>query len=830
MDGNIMKQTSWFLLIKKDNLEDGNARFLSFMDGYHEMYLPNDFEPKVKDGWVFYEFNNPIPEEIWDYVQVEAQKFVDIKWVEYYDAKDIEYDHIDVYFRRGDLGTRKDLQIVGFVDYREQIDEFLISNRMKEIYLVASIPKGWRQTVVDRIIESEDETTEDRWVLDKDKLSTDFKSILYTEDETTATKVRIDDVVITDELMLTEYVKKMNKFISVKDVNAWVGGSVTVGSGGTYATWAAVGSDAGTFTSAGLATAVSNTTEAQAIFTNAAATYDMEMDGGDYTFSFAGNNFGFIMQTSTSGDISFHNFRFKRTSSASSSAFACISISSTTTVKIYDSFYDGQNYTSSGFRISNSSSIMNVYNNIIYDLGPSSIGIQVDSNDGNTSSIYENNTLVDCVEGFDLNNNDGNLVNNVCVNNSAGDYNAVGSLSTFSKCASSDTTGSEASLRSLTASNIFDSLVDTDGDFLVPTGVESLHETGTTVTITGHNDYYNGVSITAGKEDIGAKGNPLRAWTGGNVTVGSGGTYTSWKQLTDFTGTFASNGTATALEASVQTVDITFVNDVGNYEMTLDGDGYGFDHSSTRFGFIIQPTSTGKVYVKNFSFTRSTGASSAYAAVIIGGASNSGTVYLIDNIFNAGGYSCSGYRINNSAPIVYMYNNILYNSGVSSKGVVVDSSDGNVSSIYENNVIFDFAEGFDMNSNTGTLKNNSCFDNSTRDYSDVGSLTAFDKCASSDTTGSEAGLRNLVAATVFQSLTDTDENFLWPVRDESLFGAGVNPTITGHITYYNGVDIVTDDVDVGANGLTPRILVVVVAIKKALSTKINIGSRIGSFY
>ena len=71
------------------------------------------------------------------------------------------------------------------------------------------------------------------------------------------------------------------------------------------------------------------------------------------------------------------------------------------------------------------------------------------------------------------------------------------------------------------------------------------------------------------------------------------------------------------------------------------------------------------------------------------------------------------------------------------------------------------------------LRNEACFDNSAVDYNNVGgSFGDLLKCASSDTTGS-AGFQNLVASTVFQSVVNTDSNFVMPVKGEALNGAGV---------------------------------------------------------
>jgi len=94
------------------------------------------------------------------------------------------------------------------------------------------------------------------------------------------------------------------------------------------------------------------------------------------------------------------------------------------------------------------------------------------------------------------------------------------------------------------------------------------------------------------------------------------------------------------------------------------------------------------------------------------------------------------------------------------------------------------------------VSNCASYDNTTNDYNGTANI-AFSKCASSDATGSEAGLQSRTFATDFEDATD----FL-PTTDGALYGAGATVAVSGHIEYLNDITIVTGDVDIGANGLT----------------------------
>jgi hypothetical protein len=82
-----------------------------------------------------------------------------------------------------------------------------------------------------------------------------------------------------------------------------------------------------------------------------------------------------------------------------------------------------------------------------------------------TASIFENNTFIGGAKGIDCGNFNFKMNNNFTARTSAG-YYATASLGTFTKCASTDNTGSAASLRSLSAATYFvDTAITSDTNF-----------------------------------------------------------------------------------------------------------------------------------------------------------------------------------------------------------------------------------------------------------------------------------------------------------------------------------------------------------------------------
>lgn len=291
------------------------------------------------------------------------------------------------------------------------------------------------------------------------------------------------------------------------------------------------------------------------------------------------------------------------------------------------------------------------------------------------------------------------------------------------------------------------------------------------------------------------------AWVGGAVTVGSGGIYATWTALGADAGTFTSHGTATQISALTYSTNSGFTNTYGIYNMILDGGNYLLTATNRAVHGIVwnaEGSSAGNE-MRNFNMNRTTNETSGISNIYLWGVDNISTINIHHNIINGTHNDTrytNGIRCSDNTPIVNIYSNVIYGCN---KGMELTQI--NNSSKVENNTIYDCATyGIGAGNFAISMSNNASFDAGT-DYANTGSLLVFSKCASSDATGSEVGLQSLVAATVFQSVTSTDSIFLWPVQGDALDSAGVNPTITGHDTYYNNVSIVEDDVNIGANGI-----------------------------
>jgi len=297
-----------------------------------------------------------------------------------------------------------------------------------------------------------------------------------------------------------------------------------------------------------------------------------------------------------------------------------------------------------------------------------------------------------------------------------------------------------------------------------------------------------------------AKVKDKNAWVGGSVTVGSDGDYATWALLVADLGTFTSDGTATQISNVTETISSILGNSVSSYTMILDGGNYKINHVN-RIMYYTPESSTGTGIIKNFHTVRTAdAAANTVPAIVTTDVSTSITYSFYNNKFDGGGFNGRGLDLSDNTPICDVYNNLFinYNGNIGSIGLKTTLV--NTSTVISGNTFLNCDIGLDFNSQDMEAQNNASFCTST-DYFSTGSLTMFSKCASSDATGSEAGLQSLVANTVFQSTTSTDVNFLYPVKDEALYGAGANPTISGHDTYFNNYPIILGDVDIGANGL-----------------------------
>ena len=148
-----------------------------------------------------------------------------------------------------------------------------------------------------------------------------------------------------------------------------------------------------------------------------------------------------------------------------------------------------------------------------------------------------------------------------------------------------------------------------------------------------------------------------------------------------------------------------------------------------------------------------------------------------NNMFNLGGLQGTGIYSDNVGAPLYISNNTFYNGGTYC--IYIDTLDGNINSIYSNNNMCGTAVGIVMNNNAGTLRNNiACTGGA--NYSNIGAITGINNFGTDATgadgnfaVGSSGNQINQVAANGFQSLVNTDANFLDIIAGGIFDGAGV---------------------------------------------------------
>jgi hypothetical protein len=290
----------------------------------------------------------------------------------------------------------------------------------------------------------------------------------------------------------------------------------------------------------------------------------------------------------------------------------------------------------------------------------------------------------------------------------------------------------------------------------------------------------------------------------GTYTVGTSGDYANRSlfaaDLTTLTGDLTGNQISNITENSNSLFNIV----LSGYKFVMDGNGYtvnvAFDSDLNSIAF----NGPGSATFKNNIYDRTVAAASIITGVFT--VINTVTPFTLC-IYNNTIINNSGAVFRQATPntIVNMYNNISNSIAI---GIVIDANDDNPNSIFESNTFYNNTyAGITINNATSTYNNNVCFNNSSRNFESIGSATGNNN-ASSDATAADINWSsgsnnqiNLVAANEFESLVSTDANFLLPVKNGNLNGAGINPIISGHTTYYNGVSIVLGDVDIGAKGL-----------------------------
>jgi hypothetical protein len=278
-------------------------------------------------------------------------------------------------------------------------------------------------------------------------------------------------------------------------------GSYTVGSGGDYATWKAAFDDFYNQTLTGnlTITQISDVTETstRTITTNL-DTFTLTLTSsvphlGDptkgwlTTLNYATNlTFAFLSGLAGTGTCEIKNLKFSV--SASLLVLFVHYSGSTATTKIHDNLVVEGNYVGNFIEI-NSNATLVFYNNVVNHM--SKLWLKT----GGTAKGVRNCVAYNCATGFGASGDA--LYNCAAFNCVTADFGAQ--TGTFTKCASSDATGSEAALRSLTAANCFASVDKTKSNFLDILQGGPLWETGNASVSSGQTTDIRGRTIPNGK-------------------------------------------------------------------------------------------------------------------------------------------------------------------------------------------------------------------------------------------------------------------------------------------------------------------------------------------
>lgn len=303
------------------------------------------------------------------------------------------------------------------------------------------------------------------------------------------------------------------------DDNSISSGSYTIGSGGDYATWALAAADLANLTGALTLTQITAVTESGNIaFAITLGGYTLTCTstahGGNpssamkITLDSALN--GFALSQEGPGTLVFDNMFLERVQSVAANVYdiGINNILASHTLKICNILISGLGNGGKGIDEKDNTLPISVFNCMVWG---KSVGVSK-SLLANAGTKWENITVYNCGTGVDAGTQAVQLRNVACYGNTT-DFANIGS-STGYNCASDDATAADGNW-STGSGNVtngdpatdFESVTASDGAaFLQPTTGGALYQAGSNVTISGHTDYINGVTIETDDVDIGAKG------------------------------------------------------------------------------------------------------------------------------------------------------------------------------------------------------------------------------------------------------------------------------------------------------------------------------------
>lgn len=305
----------------------------------------------------------------------------------------------------------------------------------------------------------------------------------------------------------------------------------------------------------------------------------------------------------------------------------------------------------------------------------------------------------------------------------------------------------------------------------------------------------------------------LNAISSGSYTVGASQNYATWALFGADLTTLVGNLTGTQKTAITETAICNINIALAGYALTLTSDtnplgNFGAGWLITANMALIQygvfeiacssAVAGGKINISKLNVKKGTGAITTYGCLLDMLTATSNISYNIsDSIFNGNGLDLINVRSYAGNPVtpINIFNCVSVNAVGGASGYGVGFVFASPTSLVMENCTAYGNTGataaktggmWNYSNSALTFKNNASFGN-TKDYTyattsalGLGGTTA-SKCASSDSSGSEAGLRSLTAANQFQSLTLADgDPFLKLKVGSALLGAGAAPGIAAN--------------------------------------------------
>ena len=424
-------------------------------------------------------------------------------------------DYIYGIFKVGDLEgkeTMRDGALVTYID--PDVWNPDISDHMKKVFAIIKLNKSvWLdkcKSSIQPIEDSDGKLLHERaFAIDFDEIETELKLNSYTSNLRSGQKQEIIDGTKLSISFLKDVtnIEKRGLF----DLNAVSSGSFTVGSGGSYTTWALASADMIDLTGNLTFTQISNITDSANLFifgqqvgSNILTMTSDTPPNGDptaghiWTWAGAAGNLAisYKFKSTASSVVNLEKFNMDCTGAGFNSQSFIVqnTFSDVGLYNIRDNIFNGGAGPRRGIDLRSDTSTLSVWNNKLFNYsGAFGAGIYVVTDSLHANSRIENNSVDNCQVGIEMNSLAGTLNNNVCTNNTT-DFKNIGSA-TGNNNASEDTTSGNGNWStgannniSITPSNEFVSLVDTVSTYLKVKSGGVCATGGKTVDITENND------------------------------------------------------------------------------------------------------------------------------------------------------------------------------------------------------------------------------------------------------------------------------------------------------------------------------------------------------